>query len=215
MKSKKMLVAAVITGSSFAAHADDYGCKVLLCLSNPNGPMAEQQCQPPIQRFLREQAEKPPKPFPQCPEAKGQAGVTQGINPYDSCPEGTTALGAGVSAIQGMPEIAQRQRFQPYRPYGVAPGTVVVDASQVPKLVAYTGIGDGNRMRVGQGKLVCAGNKIGMLMVRFIDGTGDNREVSMVSFAAYDRIVTMDPAKGSARYFDVSIDNKPYRRVRF
>ncbi len=85
------------------AHADDYGCKVLLCLGNPNGPMAEQQCQPPIQRMLQGQAKKPPEPFPQCPEANGKAGTKMGTNPYDECPEGTAALSKDAETIQGIP----------------------------------------------------------------------------------------------------------------
>lgn len=219
MKLKKVLLAvAVLAGSSFAAHADDYGCKVLLCMSNPNGPMAEQQCQPPIQQFLREQAMKPPKPFPQCPEANGQAGVTQGVNPYDSCPDGTTALASGIAAIQGMPVIAQGPRVHlssSMYQQAAAPGEVIADASQVPTLVVYNGIGDGSNMTVGNGKLVCTGKSIGTLTVRSVQGSGENMEVISTSYAAFDRIVTLDPAKGSARYFDVNINNKPFRRVRF
>jgi hypothetical protein len=212
---KVLLAAAVLGGLSFAAHADDYGCKVLLCMSNPNGPMAEQQCQPPIQKFLREQAEKPPKPFPQCPEANGQASVTQGVNPYDSCPDGTTALSTGVAAIQGMPVIPQGQYSNRLTQFAAAPGEVIVDANQVPTLVVYNGIGDGSNMTAGQGKLVCTGSKIGTLTLRSTQGSGDATEVITTSYAAYDRIVTLDPANGSARYFDVNINKKPFRRVRF
>ena len=33
------------------AHADEWGCEVLLCMSNPAGPEAVGQCVPPMQRF--------------------------------------------------------------------------------------------------------------------------------------------------------------------
>lgn len=38
------------------AQADDWGCEVLLCLSNPQGPMAVSQCVPPIRKLWRELA---------------------------------------------------------------------------------------------------------------------------------------------------------------
>ncbi|WP_132082027.1 hypothetical protein [Sinorhizobium americanum] len=35
------------------ARADDWGCQVILCLSNPGGPMQYAACRPPIQRLWR------------------------------------------------------------------------------------------------------------------------------------------------------------------
>ena len=34
-----------------SAHADEWGCEVLLCMSNPAGPEAVAQCVPPIERY--------------------------------------------------------------------------------------------------------------------------------------------------------------------
>lgn len=47
-----------------AAHADDWGCEVLLCLSNPAGPTAVSQCVPPIRKLWRELARG--HAFPTC-----------------------------------------------------------------------------------------------------------------------------------------------------
>ena len=33
------------------AYADDWGCQVMLCMSNPAGPMAVAECVPPMQRL--------------------------------------------------------------------------------------------------------------------------------------------------------------------
>lgn len=46
------------------AMADDWGCEVLLCLSNPKGPTAVAQCVPPIKKLWRALAKG--KPFPTC-----------------------------------------------------------------------------------------------------------------------------------------------------
>ena len=36
-----------------AARADEWGCEVLLCMSNPAGPEAASQCVPPMERFYK------------------------------------------------------------------------------------------------------------------------------------------------------------------
>lgn len=46
------------------AHADDWGCEVLLCLSNPAGPTAVSQCIPPIRKLWRSLARG--HAFPTC-----------------------------------------------------------------------------------------------------------------------------------------------------
>lgn len=42
----------------------DYACKVALCMANPNGPMAVQECVPPIKKLYKELAKG--KPWPHC-----------------------------------------------------------------------------------------------------------------------------------------------------
>lgn len=39
------------------AQANDWGCEVILCLSNPGGPTQFAECRPPIQKLWRELAE--------------------------------------------------------------------------------------------------------------------------------------------------------------
>lgn len=65
-------------------YADDWGCQVMLCMSNPAGPMAVAECVPPMQRLYEamshkgfhwptcDLAAKPetPKPFAVDPSAK-------------------------------------------------------------------------------------------------------------------------------------------------
>ncbi len=42
---------ALYIGSSQNARADDWGCKVILCLSNPGGATQYAQCRPPVQKL--------------------------------------------------------------------------------------------------------------------------------------------------------------------
>ena len=53
MNTRALLVApfVLVTLCVETASADDWGCEVLLCLSNPAGPTAVEQCKPPIQRL--------------------------------------------------------------------------------------------------------------------------------------------------------------------
>jgi len=65
----RSLMAALGFSSSYLnsgqnAHADDWGCQVILCLSNPGGPMQYAECRPPVQKLWRWLARG--KSFPTC-----------------------------------------------------------------------------------------------------------------------------------------------------
>lgn len=185
-----MLIAA-------CAHADDYGCKVLLCLSNPAGPRAVAECRPPIDRLLREQARRHPPPFPRCEEAQGQAEARPGSGPYDPCPPGTTALARGAAATLHV---------------AGANGTTGHGAG-LPGSI-YLGIGEGAAADVVAGSSatkVCVGQLVGA--VDLVTGTGDASTSQHVEI--YDAIVTLEPSVGSASFVDVFIGGRLYRRVRF
>lgn len=51
-------------GWSAPAMASDYGCQVLLCLSNPTGSMAYTECVPPIEKLFEDLALG--RSFPMC-----------------------------------------------------------------------------------------------------------------------------------------------------
>ena len=63
-----LLTLALFAGTSIllpgGVHADDWGCQVLLCLSNPGGPEQYSACVPPIERLWR--ALRHGDPFPTC-----------------------------------------------------------------------------------------------------------------------------------------------------
>ena len=101
MKIRLFVIKALLFAFIKPATADDYGCKVLLCLANPSGPMAVSMCMPPITKLYDDLAHG--RAFPSCDMAAGPTGrsyAVQNTSYYDPCPTGTTALDAGLYAVQ-------------------------------------------------------------------------------------------------------------------
>lgn len=76
-----MILAATLcyTIEDRPAHADDWGCKVILCLSNPGGPTQFEACRPPIERLWRDLAKG--RSFPTC-SGVGFSVSQPGYEPY-------------------------------------------------------------------------------------------------------------------------------------
>ena len=77
---KKLLFTFVISALTQPVLAADWGCEVLLCLSNPAGPTAVSQCVPPITKLWDEL--KKGNPFPSCAmgSSSGSAGGAAASN---------------------------------------------------------------------------------------------------------------------------------------
>lgn len=60
---------AVSLLSAVPAHADGWGCQVMVCLSDPRGPETEGACVPPIERLWDELSHG--HPFPTCDVMEG------------------------------------------------------------------------------------------------------------------------------------------------
>lgn len=67
----------LISGTN--ARADDWGCQVILCLSNPGGPTQYEECRPPIQKLWSELAKG--HSFPTC-GGVGFHSSRPGYEPY-------------------------------------------------------------------------------------------------------------------------------------
>lgn len=180
-----------------AANASDHGCKVLLCLANPNGPRAVSECRPPIDKLFRDLARG--RSFPTCDlaSAPGQNGgrswAQQTVNMYDLCPEGTTALASGSYAIQGA--------TVPTRPGASTP--------------VYLGIGEGEGKMSQEDQYLqktCVGTRIGTTRVYVNNGQDEGTTVRPA--AIYDRVVQLHNVR-SGRAIDVYVDSQLYRRVRW
>ncbi|EIF29035.1 hypothetical protein BCh11DRAFT_04467 [Burkholderia sp. Ch1-1] len=80
------VVFAVFLGTSVlvpgTAHADDWGCQVILCLSNPGGPEQYGECVPPIERLWA--ALRHGDPFPTCDFGAGGSQGTSAVNIFAS-----------------------------------------------------------------------------------------------------------------------------------
>jgi hypothetical protein len=77
-----MLFAGTSIFVPVVAHADDWGCQVLLCLSNPGGPEQYSACVPPIERLWS--ALRHGDPFPTCDFGVGGSKGTFATNSFAS-----------------------------------------------------------------------------------------------------------------------------------
>lgn len=64
---------------------DRWGCEVLLCLANPNGPKAVAECHSPINKLYQCLSAIHPCKFPQCPMAGAGNYATQLNDGFDPC----------------------------------------------------------------------------------------------------------------------------------
>lgn len=97
----KVAIALAIMGigSSYSqpAKADNWGCTVVLCLSNPAGPTAVAECVAPINKLYRvlEQGGS----FPSCDMGPSSGASMQRVsNRYALCPEGREEASGWVAA---------------------------------------------------------------------------------------------------------------------
>jgi len=108
VKSALVIIAisALYAISGSKAQADDWGCKVVLCLSNPGGPTQYGECVPPIHKLWRELARG--HAFPTCSGANFHASRPH-YQPY-YCDAGFTLRsgygpeGSEESCISDEPE---------------------------------------------------------------------------------------------------------------
>jgi len=94
----------VIATSCSPVYASDYGCTVLLCLSNPAGPMAVAECVPSIKQLYRDLLRG--RAFPSCSMSDGSSSTyaRPTTTTYDPCPAGTQPAGQGQAVAQGGPD---------------------------------------------------------------------------------------------------------------
>lgn len=186
------LVASLIPATAPAG--DLWGCECLLCLSNPDGPMAVVECVDPIARLYKHLSKG--KPFPTCDMASspetGSSYARPGFSYYDQCPAGTTELGAGQFAALGIQNGKE-----------LTVGQIV------------GGIGNGDTMSSGTGGLsamatprskTCVGNVIA--------STFRSEGLVVMPITVYDAIVVLPP-NASPNFIDVYVSDKFYHRVRW
>lgn len=187
------------------------GCKILLCLANPNGPEAVAECVQPIETLWHILNQTPPGQIPVCPMASTPGNknyAVQTINYYSACPAGTTPLAAGAqAALQGQPVVVS------YSNGGD-------DGPQISLTGVYTGIGDGEGLTPSYGgdsgyvplqPMTCVGTQVGMTKPQ--GGAfwlGDSGQ----SIPVYDKVVVIQPGN-DGRAIDVFINNALHNVVHY
>jgi hypothetical protein len=194
-----VLPPAIANNSAYPARSD-WGCEVLMCLSNPNGATAVNECRPPIERLWRHLARG--HGFPTCTLSNGQDSRTAGTwvqrnaNYYNLCPAGTTPLAPGSYALANQGEGAQP--------------------------VVYEGIGDGSGIHPNDDSrwgssvlppLVCVGARTG-ITAHWVQSAGSRGELMRVDVGVYNTMA-VQPANASGNVFDIYINNQVYHRARF
>jgi hypothetical protein len=185
----------------------NWGCEVMLCLADPNGPMDKAECRPSITRLYRAIFRWRPQPFPVCLLSNGGDSRSTGnyaqVGPpsyYDACPTGTTALPLGEGALVNPPP----------------PVGAVRVGQPATTSVYYSGIGDGSTFTPSMGDSgdpmptkVCVGPVIGQTVYMF--GSGDSADSRNVN--VYSNVVLIPPSPNSFTV-EVYINNQLYRSVR-
>lgn len=194
---KKLLIALLVAGAAASVHASEYGCKVLLCLSNPasnGGPKGFAACVPPIDQLFHDLRKG--RPFPTCDLADGNNGSSYARavwNPYDPCPAGLQPAVPGAHVVQGQRKADHGSARKPFR-WGLYK---VKGQPQVSEPRNDSGDGLGPR--------ACVGKSVGTYSL------DSNYEGHIVS--VFD-LVVWQPAQ-SPRAIDVFIDDTWRQRVRW
>ena len=189
-KTLAMPLMVIAMSLSKTAYADDWGCQVLLCLSDPRGPTTEAECKPPIHKLWRHLAKG--KAFPSC-ALSGNADTGEGsyakqvYEPYDPCPDGLVPAGGYVKTAttgymwSGSGRINQNTWEQNTREIGFKPKAKESRA--------------------------CVGNLIDRVRIK------PDFYSEPISVAVYDQIVWQ--TEQNPRAIDIYIDSTFHNRVRW
>lgn len=164
-----------------------WGCEVLLCLSNPNGPKAVSECVPPIDRLYRHLRKG--HSFPKCPQA-GPGNYAQPVmNPYDPC----ESVGLEDAPAGWIAEGKDRYHLTQARRYN---GAGSYDSEN------------------GWGTKACVKKPaVGSYSTSYCTGSGVDRDCYRIHVTLFDKVVWMPFKSPSA--IDVYIDGKLYHRVHY
>ncbi len=197
---KKLFIRLLILGVPYAGcvNASEYGCKVLMCLSNPSsngGPKGVSECVPPINQLYDDLAHG--RGFPTCGLADGNTGSSYArpvLNYFDPCPAGTIAAAPGKTVITGKVRTVI-QGGKTYPSYELMSDAVVSEAKNT-----------NDNENLPPSPQACVGNLIG----NYTDGNADS---GYTQYHVYDKVIWQPPQ--SPRAIDVYIDNKISQRVRW
>lgn len=210
---RTLLVFCTLMGSAGARAGDLWGCEVLLCLSNPAGPMAVAECVPPITRLY--EALRRFEPFPTCDMASGPEGgsfAKMVVEWYDDCPTGLAPLANGVQAIQ-----LSRAAFDDVRRSNPMLSGLDLQAETKSVIAAAqwsSGIGEGKDFvpdETGQRpSKTCVAGELGPVTIA-MGGYIGSYEYAPASGIAFEQVRLVAPTM--RQYIDVYVSGKRTKRV--
>lgn len=192
---KRLLAAALVTAAAVPVHASDYGCKVLLCLSNPasnGGPKGVAECIQPINQLFRDLSKG--RPFPSCDLADGNDGSNYArvvFDPYDPCPAPLQPAMPGSHVVQGKRIAGSGNAHRGTRQY---------KSEGQPQVSEPLG-----RDSESPGPRACVGKLVGLYQAGFHDDS--------YTVAVFDQLI-WQPAQ-TPQAIDVFINNALLQRVRW
>lgn len=107
---RTLFIASIVVAAAVPIQASEYGCRVLLCLSNPasnGGPKGVAECVQPVNQLYRDLRKG--RPFPSCDLADGNDGSSYArlvFDPYDPCPIPLHPAAPGSYVVQGQRNMA-------------------------------------------------------------------------------------------------------------
>jgi hypothetical protein len=188
---KKLLLCCLLASTGTAGYASEYGCKVLLCLSNPasnGGPKGVAECVAPINQLYHDFARG--RPFPSCDLSDGNDGASYAVrvfDPYDPCPASLHPAPAGTYVVQGRAGGNAAQ--------AAVLGYVLSGRPQVSQPQSEFGGATGPR--------ACVGRQVGAYQM---GGYDDGYTVSV-----FDQVVWQQPQSPNA--IDVYVDRTWQQRI--
>ncbi|WP_408580426.1 hypothetical protein [Burkholderia ubonensis] len=202
----RMTVRAAFVASLFAgaghASASDFGCTVLLCLSNPasnGGPKGVAECVAPITKLFDDLAHF--RPFPTCDFADGNDGSSyakQLTDAYDPCP-------APLKAAVRRSWVAEGKRNGKKPQWQMGPwGGYVYNSADLYDMTVKPQ--QSEALLFGGSPQACVGNAVGSFTVG-----NSNSDFDPYTVTVYDKVM-WQPYQ-SPRAIDIYIDNKFYQRV--
>lgn len=194
---KKYAIALFLASIGASANASEYGCTVLLCLSNPAGPKAEAECVQPINRLFRDLSKG--RSFPSCDLATGPGGSSyarQVYDHYDPCPAPLKPAPRGSVVAQGSPRPDVQSR-------GFLNGAYLYQLAAHPQVSEPRNDDMGFS---GAGPRACVGETVGQYQVR------ENND-SYYTVTVYNEGQWQQAQ--SPKAIDVFINDEWYRRVRW
>ncbi|MBJ9625009.1 hypothetical protein [Burkholderia multivorans] len=196
----KCVLGGVLSSVAASACADDYPCRVVMCILNPNGPWDEKTvCAPTMDRYVDDVVHG--RFVPECKDS--ETTIRRTWNPFDPCPDGTREAGRGEWVVEGVRKSGARKggfqwalseydftlKGRPERSYG------------------------GNYGVPGE-RLACVGKAVGQF-VTYLQGSGGRAgqaySTDMETLNVYDRVIWQEPKNPFA--FDVFNNGKMETRV--